>query len=177
MRTSRASLRVKRCVDAAHAREAARKARKSLGTRGCFRAGACDAKFALASKTGRRGRLVSPLPPSRTRRSREAAMGRESGKKSGPSRLPGSREKLTIAIFALLIELTSDRRASALRHSLTRTSWSPAPSGAKPERLERFEGKLTRRSIARRGSREKEQPLGARSRETREELFSRARAR
>jgi hypothetical protein len=60
VRTSRASLRVKRCVDAAHAREAARKARKSLGTRGCFRAGACDAKFALASKTGRRGRLAPP---------------------------------------------------------------------------------------------------------------------
>ena len=39
----------------------------------------------------------------------------------------------------------------------------PRASGAKPERFERFEGKRTRRSIARRGSPEKEQPLGARS--------------
>lgn len=72
--------------------------------------------------------------------------------------LPGSLKKSLVFRRANIGSASVRPPATA-----SRPRTHPRASGAKPERFERFEGKRTRRSIARRGSPEKEQPLGARS--------------
>ena len=83
--------------------------------------------------------------------------------KKSRSRLPGAG--LPGSLKKSLVFRRANIGSASVRPPATasRPRTHPRASGAKPERFERFEGKRTRRSIARRGSPEKEQPLGARS--------------